>query len=290
MSDRLATIQYLAKLSSLYKGRFLEPLWNKYPSRESNDWDALMIFLEGYAFARQGAPSDFSHAACDVIQQLKDDGLNVTESNVPSKAWRAFSSLLKNSDLNHSNNPLCPQGTEYVRRFKGAVRTARTSKLSVLEFLQSLVSKGEPANIIIYAKRNLQSENLGTTHRRLSRSISGVASKIASFFLRDVAAFYRISPSRNRHVLQPIDVWIRRISWELMGNYEPDEKIATWIVQEAIRINIDPEAINQGMWYFGSQIAGSEYRVTCALNDVEYAEALGNEHIESLRSGLKAWQ
>ena len=36
-------------------------------------------------------------------------------------------------------------------------------------------------------------------------------------------------------------------------NLEPvDEEIAKWIVEEATKDNVTPEAVSQGMWYFGS--------------------------------------
>jgi hypothetical protein len=292
MKDTSTILQFLARLSYLYEERFLKPLWNKYSNRESDDWDALIIFLEGYAFARQGAPNDFIHAACDAIQQLREGRVTLADRNVASKAWTAFSTLLNNSDLNYANNPLCPKGTEYVRKFKGASRMARTSQLSAIEFLGTLALKGGAANIIMYAKQNLERDNLRGVHQALSGrdGINGIGGKIASFFLRDVAGFYHIGPSKDRYMLQPIDVWIRNMSTQLIGVQKSDKEVARWIVREAARSGINPEAVNQGMWYYGSQVGGSGYRVARALNDLGYAKALLDEHIEALRSALLAWE
>lgn len=292
MKDTSTILQFLARLSHLYEGRCLKPLWNKYPDRETDDWDALIIFLEGYAFARQGAPSGFIHAACDTAKQLRQIGVTLADSNVATKAWMTFSILLKNGDLNYANNPLCPKETEYVRKFKGAPRVTKTSRLSVMEFLRMLESKGQAANILVYAKQNLEGDNLRVVHQALSGNggINGIGGKIASFFLRDVATFYRIWPSRDRHLLQPVDVWVRNMSAKLIRIQMSDEEIARWIVREAATVGISAEAVNQGMWYFGSQVGGSEYRVSRALDDLGYAKDLLNEHIEALRSELLDWE
>ena len=52
--------------------------------------------------------------------------------------------------------------------------------------------------------------------------------------------------------------------------------------------NVLPEAINQGMWYFSSQIADSEYRLSEALDDFGYAKVLLQEYIEAIRQEATA--
>jgi hypothetical protein len=282
--------QFLAGLSHLYEGRFLRPLWSKYPDRDGNNWDALSIFLEGYAFARQGAPSGFAHAACDAIRQTSADGIMLVNPNACEKLWTTFSALLDNTDLNYANNPLCPKGTEYTRKYRGASRMTRTSRSSVLEFLAAVLPRGESTSIIAYAKHNLEQEHVRIIHQQLSNRINGIGNKIASFFLRDVATFYHILPTKYRYLLQPIDVWVRRISSLLMESQMSDEGIAIWIIQEAAKNGVSPEAVNQGMWYFGSQVGGSEYRVSRAIDDLKLAKCLVDEHVGALQSGLKTLQ
>lgn len=288
MKNNSTILQFLASVGQPYEERFLKPLWNRYPAHESNDWDALIIFLSGYAFARQGAPSDFSHAACDAIEQVRQSYTKPTDHSSASALWTAFSDLLNNSNLNYANNPLCPKGTNYPRKFKGTSRTAKTSCLSVTELLGTLALESRTTNILVYAKENLQRDNLAQAHQALCR-IGGIADKIASLFLRDVAIFYRICPQKERHLLQPIDVWVRNMSSQLMGGLAPDEEIRRWIVQEATRSGVNAEAVNEGMWYFGSQVSKSQYRVSCALSNLEYARDLLNEHVEDLRLALLAW-
>lgn len=278
---------FFAEVNGIYEARFLQPLWQKYSPHEDDDWKALAIFLEGYAFARQGAPANFGHAACDAIQECRNAGLLLTDVNAAQEIWDRFSAILK-ANLNYAVNPLCPGGISYERRYKGKTITATTHNMSVVEFLSALAKENKSANIITWAKKGLQEEKTRDIHKALS-GINGIGDKIASFFFRDVASFYSISPLKYRYLVQPIDVWIRRISKQLM-NLEPvDEEIAKWIVEEATKDNVTPEAVSQGMWYFGSQIAGSEYRVSKALDNLGYANSLINEHMEALRQAALSW-
>jgi len=288
MKNNSTILQFLASVGQPYEERFLKPLWNRYPAHESNDWDALIIFLSGYAFARQGAPNDFPHAACDAIEQVRQSYTKPTDHSSASALWTAFSDLLNNSNLNYANNPLCPEGTNYQRKFKGTSKTAKTSRLSVTEFLGTLALESRTINILVYAKENLQRDNLRQAYQALC-GINGIGGKIASLFLRDAAIFYHICPQKERHLLQPVDVWVRNMSAQLMGVPASDEEIARWIVQEAARNGVNAEAVNEGMWYFGSQVSRSQYRVSCALSNPEYARELLDEHVEDLRSASLAW-
>ncbi len=278
-----------AEVNSIYEARFLQPLWRKYFPHEDDDWKALAIFLEGYAFARQGAPANFGHAACDAIQEFRNAGSLLTDVNAAREIWCRFSAILKTNNLNYAVNPLCPGGISYQRSYKGKTITATTHNMSTVEFLSVLAKENKSANIITWAKKGLQEEKTRDIHKALS-GINGIGGKIASFFLRDVASFYGISPLKYRYLVQPIDVWIRRISKQLMTLEPVDEQIARWIVEEATKDNVTPEAVSQGMWYFGSQVGGSEYRVSKALDDLDYAKTLVNEHLEALRQAASSWE
>jgi hypothetical protein len=66
-----------------------------------------------------------------------------------------------------------------------------------------------------------------------------------------------------------------------------DIAIAKWIANPAI----EPEAVNQGMWYFANQVARSDYRLGAALRDLREARQLFEKHCSTLREaagpGLK---
>jgi len=278
--------KFLTGLAELFEARFMKPLWRRYPAHDSDSFDALALFLDGYAFARQGAKPDFNHAAVDVIKELKKQGQMLADKNAPQIAWHMFCGYLQNQGLNLANCPLCPSGTNYDRRRTGL---SQTHGKSVLEFVGGMEKLRLSSNIITWAKYSIQMDQVRDYHTRLC-GINGIGPKIASLFLRDVASFYRVFPSKDRNLLQPVDVWIQRISNYLLQDKLSKEEIAKWIVRQAIQSGINPEAVDAGMWYFGSQIAGSNYRMAKALDDLAYAKALLEEHMEAIRQEALAWK
>ena len=119
---------------------------------------------------------------------------------------------------------------------------------------------------------------------RLDR-IRGIGPKIASFFLRDLAIKYNVQVSKDRHLLQPVDVWIRRLVWLLNDRKMEDEQVARWIAGKCP----EPELANQGFWYFGAQIAGSDWRLQRCLADLAYARSLCEQHVATLSATATAW-
>jgi Holliday junction resolvasome RuvABC DNA-binding subunit len=141
---------------------------------------------------------------------------------------------------------------------------------------------------VVFAKNGLQLDFTANVQHAI-QNINGIGPKIASLFLRDIAVMYNIFPAKDRHLLQPVDVWVKRAFERLTDHHNPDvETIERGIIKEAARINVLPEAINQGMWYFSSQIADSEYRLSEALDDFGYAKVLIQEYIEAIRQEAAA--
>lgn len=122
---------------------------------------------------------------------------------------------------------------------------------------------------------------------RLDR-VRGVGPKIASFFLRDVAVWFKINPPRNRELLQPIDVWVRRYVTRQTGAavQSSDLLAAQWICANSAV----PEEANQGLWYFSSQIASSEVRMRRAIADDKCASVLVERYVDKLGDAVAAWR
>ena len=112
--------------------------------------------------------------------------------------------------------------------------------------------------------------------------------KIASLFLRDVAYRYGTFPSTFRWLLQPIDTWVRP-SAMLLGAAGDDVAVAKFIVEMAETGSHEPERVNQGMWYFGAEIARSEYRLEQTLSNLNQAETLLKRHLDSLFQAANAF-
>ncbi|RLC93505.1 MAG: hypothetical protein DRI39_05500 [Chloroflexi bacterium] len=289
--DVSALLHFLGQLSRLYRARFLRPLWQKHTDHNDDPWDALAIFVEGYAFSGKKSDSEYAHAVCEVIRELEDSGTKLTDTAAAGKAWTRFIELVDDSSLSYTDNPMCPRGTEYQRKYRGRQKTVSTARYSVVEFIGLLSSRGEPANIVEYVRANLEHDNVGALHEALCGidGINGIGERTASLFLRDVATLYDIAPTKERHLLQPVDVWVRHVAAPLMAVEGSDEEVAAWMLEEASRADTSPEAVNQGMWYFGSQVAGSRYRARRALEDIATARTLVDEHVEALSLEVVAW-
>ncbi len=279
--------RFFAQLGTLFEARFLRPLWQKYPSPETDDWEAIGIFLAGYAFERQGAKPDYRHVATDVISELARQRCPLTHANTVQLAWGLFRDYSGETKLNYANNPLCPQATSYTRK----TGPATTCNKSFIEFLHDISRSGLPPNIVVFAKTGLQLDHTRDVHNAI-QEINGIGPKIASLFLRDVAVIYNVFPTKDRHLLQPVDVWVKRafekITRYKSGNSQDIETVQRGILEEATKAGERAEAVNAGMWYFSSQIADSDYRLSKALGDLGYAGVLLEEYIEAIRQEATA--
>ena len=247
---------------------------------------ALSQFAYGYAFERQGRSPAYAPIARDVIEELgRSDDFWVNEES-DKRVWHKFCSRLTSvrtdAGANPKNNPLCWQGFEYDAK-PGKMTIAQ---LSVVKFAQGLPEYGN--NLLMWSKARLNEGDVQGAHNQLL-SVNGIGPKIASFFLRDVAWFFDLDAELGQHRswLQPVDVWVRR-TVEHLG---PKRRVgcARWIVEQAERSQVAPEAINAGMWYFGALIAGDEYTLSRAFHDTEMRDRLINEHIARLHDQIDHW-
>ncbi len=259
--------------AELYVRRCLKATWFACPNYLDDPWDSLWVFLKGYAFERQGRPEDFQHAAVDAIDEVRAQGL---DAEAAVRAWTAFTHRLRNAGLNHASNPMCPRDTAYTRQHRGRAPPAVVGKISAVEFAQEQLA-GEP--MVAWVRRMLESDQVQEAHKLLRR-INGIGPKIASFFLRDVATRYDLTPAADRALLQPIDKWVRFVARHLGGHDLDDAGYAAYIVGNAD----EPERANQGAWYFCARIAdSSEYLVRRSLADEEHFQDLVFCHLERLR-------
>lgn len=274
-------LQHFADYAAIFQERFMKPLWERYPQRENDTWDSLGLFLEGYAFERQGRRPDYGPAAADVVMELKRGSVRLDSGTALNEAWQRFRKLLGGAGLNEANNPICPKGTVFSR--KGSSRL--TSSPSALELATEIAGNGN-LTLVTYFKNMLGQDKVENAHRKL-RELNGVGPKIASLFLRDLATYYNFTVSKERHLLQPIDVWVRRIVKEL-GGPANDQDVGKWIVSESATAWVNPEAVNQGMWYFAREIAGSYYRLKDSIHDLKCAEVLFAQHKQALNRAAQA--
>jgi hypothetical protein len=90
-----------------------------------------------------------------------------------------------------------------------------------------------------------------------SPGIIQVGPKIAAFYLRDLVSLFELDetvPLRELALLQPVDVWVRRLVGRLGLAKETasDEEIRDAIVGICAERNCSPLLFNQGLWYLGA--------------------------------------
>lgn len=273
-------LERFERMAVLYGHRYMRPIWQENGAGEDDPWLSLRLFLRMYAFERQGRSPDYAFAAVDAVDLNRSMPLN---SASPSQVWSSFVRLLGDKRPNHANNPLCPKGTTYDRLFKRSKHQSTVKNLSAIEVAYEIV----PSTLVGWARDHLQRRAVREAHERFC-SINGVNHKIASFFLRDVAREFQLAPVSDRHLLQPIDVWIRFVVQTLAGDATmEDGDCAQWILERAA----DPEALNQGIWYFCADVAeSSRYQVLQALKDPTFFDKLQSRHLKALQRSAEAVQ
>ncbi|RKY04384.1 hypothetical protein DRP77_04015 [Candidatus Poribacteria bacterium] len=220
-------LDFFERFSKLHVARFQRPLWQRYHT-DPSPLNALIVFLEGYAFERRGCNPSYAHAAADILMSLpfKPD---------PAELWEMFRSCLGGGKLNEKVNPLYHTDSEECN---------------------CLLCKVKGEDIIRQTEALIREDRVREAWEKLT-SIRGIGAKIASLFLRDLAVWFDLTPNVDRWYMQPVDVWVRRTVKLLSGSNMSDEEIAKWIVLNSG----NPERANQGIWYFASQVCGSEFRL-----------------------------
>lgn len=124
--------------------------------------------------------------------------------------------------------------------------------ISLLEF----GAKVKGNNLVSFLKDNFQRGRVRSLFLELQK-IRGIGPKISSFILRDFSVLYGLDQGLSDDdyvVLQPIDVWVRKVG-VLLGLYksteETDKRIRIYIVDYCISQKLSPPRFNQGMWYYG---------------------------------------
>lgn len=254
---------FFERLSCLYRAETMNPWWHWY-SEDFGPRRALALFAGQYAYERQGRALSYPHAAYFAIASREDQAVDAAE------VWRAFQRDLDGARLNLKNNPLAH--TSPNCRCACCIFTGGDDRL---------------VDIVEVARCELAEGHLRRAFDRLNR-VRGVGPKIASFFLRDVAVWFKIEPVKDREILQPVDVWVQRyLPIPAGGAAGPTQsQTARWICENSAA----PEAANQGLWYFGSQIAASEVKLRKALANEQYAYELVERYVDQLQSAVTAWR
>lgn len=259
-------LQLFQDVSCFYRQMLMIPLWNKHHNYQNHIVGSLAVFLEGYAFERQGRRPDYFHVAVDSLFYCNQQNtLNAT------CIWNRFKLLLNNQNLNHRNNPLYPSNNP------DNIKNINNRKVSVIEAALSVQNNIPLSNHL--GNLITQNNNINQAFIYL-KTIRGIGDKIASFYFRDlvVTLLINLTNIQNRQLLQPIDIWVERSIKYLTGNQSMNKtQIANWIVVNSLKYHLNPEYINMGIWFYGALIASSEYRLNQSLQNINMAQSLIND-------------
>jgi len=260
------------------------PVWERYENGKL-PWQSVAIFLSTYAFETGGGVNpNFAPVAEDTIKEKMKETEKINQ-NLESEVWEIFKRKMRYGDkeknyggLKHRGNPLSPYSKKSEQDKDGKSLIARMREEKII-------------NLIDYVRMCLQNDEIDKAFTFLD-SVRGVGVKISSFFLRDVNEKYGNEPTKKRELLQPIDVWVRRIvlelfrGWPLKDEYDNhfNTEIARWIVDEAIKGKYNPERINMGMWYFGSNVCGkSKYKFDILFRNFATAKKVWEEYCKKIQ-------
>jgi len=117
-------------------------------------------------------------------------------------------------------------------------------------------------NLVAYSKGRVEAGELAAHYVELqaSRSPNGIVQvgpKIAAFYLRDLVSLFALDASvapAEFGLLQPVDVWVRRLVARLALAEEnaPEEIVREAIVSLCRERTCSPVFFNQGLWYLGT--------------------------------------
>jgi len=246
------------------------PFWN--PSvLMSDEWESVKWLLSDYLNERLGGFKSFRDAGVQVAEQFQAEGVPVSHPGLPQLFWRRYVQRLEGraKGVNAKCSPAAPKGTVH----QGATVQSR----SIIEIAAEV---DQP--LFTYMRDRLHEGRTVQLYEMLL-GINGVAEKIASFTLRDVVLGSGLNVSRNRYLLQPIDVWVGRCAQIALDSGRPPrarkrEDIQRAIVEGCQRAGVDPERANVGMWYFGALIAGQESVLQLATENRDLFRSMVEMH------------
>lgn len=154
---------------------------------------ALADYYGRFAYERAGADPTWARCARELLVDWTGDA---PDDELPTWAWRELERRLGKTDgLNPHNNGLYPYQPGRPAMTAFVATLPAEDRYNVFAWAARLLSAGRPPE----ASASLL-------------SLYGIGPKIAAFFLRDMLAAADIPEERigGAHLVQPIDVWVRR--------------------------------------------------------------------------------
>ncbi len=276
VSDVVAALARIGK--EVYTPFFLDKATARYRDRQSSWIEALGFFLNGYAFERQGRSPEYAPVACEALALLSAKAKGGPTRVFANELWIKFCTL--------GGYGTDPAGVKPAPPYKGANKKMNPLNPETNTDALAICRGLKDHNLFSFAAVALKGNQIRQAHTQLDE-IRGVGSKIASFFLRDVAldTGAQVRELDNRDLLQPIDVWVRRIARILSDNREAaidDTVAASEMTRLADASGSCALLLNAGSWYFGSQVVASLREMPNSLASAEAVESALLQHGKTL--------
>jgi hypothetical protein len=256
-------VSALASFQGIYLRAFLYPVIGNAADKHVGSRDrafdllrsparSLSFLLTNYAFARAGGEQAGYGEICDkLLSPYCGDRANSLWDGIPS-------------------------GVELWNRFRRACTRegiGLNEKLNrgVIEGLYTLASPNGGSGLVVKLANDIKGALGLTAVYRSLKEVPGVGPKIAAFICRDVVFLADLEnqvSSTDAWMLQPVDVWTRRVAEFLDRTLDarPDEDVARFLTATAEAAGTSGIAFNQGSWFFGSQVARKESRLSPLLD------------------------
>lgn len=204
-----------------------------------DDYKALVCFIRTYAYQRRGAAAAYPIIAEMSLKKTFHEKITTVTAANAENAWEICKEIARENfndlRLNKSHNPMNSD--------KGVLSRMANQRIS---------------NIARHVKDLIEQGKTGESYDFIS-SIRGIGSKIAPFYLRDMAYLGNFTENsiNDQFYLQPIDTWLEQTLSIIFGNKVPTKLMEKQkiIVELCNKANCSPIAFNQGAWVLGSQIA-----------------------------------
>lgn len=131
----------------------------------------------------------------------------------------------------------------------------RVDRRMICQTIELIKDKGG-LNIVAYSVEQIKKGNVSKIYGELCE-IFGVADKIATFFLRDLAIVFELEDniSSDDYVyFQPIDTWVRQVAERLRIIDKGENNTVTIkekIITATLKESVSPLFFNAGAWYIG---------------------------------------
>ncbi|MGA3192482.1 MAG: hypothetical protein ABSD73_08225 [Candidatus Bathyarchaeia archaeon] len=237
-SSQIQVAKRLAAFASVYQNAYISDVYFK--RQFENNYIALECFLENYAYERQGSAQAYPVIARQTIEKVFQGRLETVNSDQSTKAWAIYSEIAPRDYNGLKTNPLRnPMNSDY-----GVLTAMARQKIS---------------NIANHVRVLIKDGNTKTAHTFID-DIRGIGTKIASFYIRDIAYLGDLDESqiKDQFYLQPLDTWLDQTYSILMkpekrATLEEKQKTLVDLCKQA---GCSPIGFNQGAWIVGSKIAG----------------------------------